>query len=77
MEPRDLTLPMIDGQRHLVAGERLVTAIAFAARTGRSDRTVYRFVTALVMTDSLLRGERWSAVLEAVDALELESAAGV
>lgn len=77
MGPEELNLTHIEGMRHLVVNEKLVTAAAFAARTGRPDSTVYRFVVALVLTDTLERGERWSAVLEAVDALELESAAGV
>lgn len=69
MKIENLTLTGIDQMRHLVVNERIITAAAFATRTGRPDATVYRFVVALVLTDSLERGERWSDVLEAVDAL--------
>lgn len=73
-----LTLASIDGMRHLTVSEHIVKAVAFAVRAGHKDRTAYRFVTALVMTDALEEGEpgtrRWWDVLKAV--MDLEQADG-
>lgn len=79
IEPDDLTLAGIDGIRHLITNEMLVKAVAFAVRntgrkvhTGRDDRTAYRFVTALVMTNTLEASTRWPKVLKTVMDLEAE-----
>lgn len=70
METHELTLTNIDSVRHLTASEDVVNAVAYAARAGASDRTAYRFVTALVMTASLMDRPRWPGVLRAVADLE-------
>lgn len=70
METHELTLTNIDSVRHLTASEDVVNAVAYAARAGASDRTAYRFVTALVMTASLMDRPRWPGVLRAVKELE-------
>lgn len=81
MTPEELTLPAIDGMRHLITTERIVKAVVFAEnyRMGRatldeSTRTAQRFVTALVMTDRLDKASEWTAVLDAV--LNLEDTEG-
>lgn len=70
MNPVHLTLAAIDNTRHLVTSEDIVKAVAFAARAAHSDRTSYRFVTALVMTDMLTERSYWPVVLRAVRQLE-------
>lgn len=70
MKIEELTLSMIDGQRHLTASEDIVSAVAFAARLGWGDVTCYRFVTALVMTDSLQDSSKWRPVLRRIDNLK-------
>lgn len=72
MSPDELTLASIDNQRHLVTSVELVSAVAFAARSGHTDRIAYRFVTALVMTDTLGSGIRWPEVLSIVAELTRE-----
>jgi hypothetical protein len=65
-----LTLTSIDSMRHLTVGEDIVAAVAFAARAGHSNRTAYRFVTALVMQDALTDPARWGDLLRMVMDLE-------
>lgn len=72
METAELSLSAIDSMRHLAASEPIVNAAAFAARAGHGDQTAYRFVTALVMTDTLATPGRWGTVLKAVMELEHE-----
>lgn len=72
IEPDELTLASIDGIRHLIINELMVKAITFAARSGHTDRTAYRFVVALVMTNTLDDGTRWPEVLKTVMELEDE-----
>lgn len=66
----DLTLGMVDNQRHLIASEKTVRAISYGARRTDSDRTVYRFVTALVMANCLDYPEYWPSVLAKINELE-------
>ena len=73
MDLDELTLTSIDNQRHLATSEDIVKAVAFAIRAGHTDRTAYRFVTALVMTDSLSPRRWWAAALEKVMQLEKEN----
>lgn len=70
MDVRELTLTSIDNHRHLTVSQDLVTAIAYAARSGCDDTTCYRFVTALVMTDSLTDHFKWLDVLKHTKRLE-------
>lgn len=74
MNREDLTLGMIDNMCHLTASEKIIQAAAFAARAGHTDRTVHRFVTALVMTDSLSPRKWWEDLLGRVARLEREEA---
>lgn len=73
MEIGDLNLVSIDGMRHLVVSEEVVTATAFAARAGFSDVTCYRFVVALVMTDTLKNVGQWRTVLAKVCSLKISA----
>lgn len=73
MDVDDLTLTSIDGHRHLATSEQIVKAVAFAIRAGHTSTTAYRFVTALVMTDSLSPRRGWAATLEKIMQLEKES----
>lgn len=72
MSPDELTLASIDNQRHLATSIEMVSAVAFAARAGYTDRIAYRFVTALVMTNTLGSGIRWPEVLSVVAELTRE-----
>lgn len=72
MKIEDLTLTMIDGQRHLTTSDQIVTAVAYAARRGFSNVTCSRFVTALVMTDMLRDAFQWPFVLKKIDELRIE-----
>lgn len=70
MRAEELTLPAIDCMRHLSTSWDIVRAVAFAARAGHSDRTAYRFVTALVMIGKLEWPQYWPEILKAVMELE-------
>lgn len=72
MDLEELTLLSIDTHRHLAVSQDLVTAIAFAARSGYDDTTCYRFVSALVMTNRLYDHFAWLDVLKYVKRLESE-----
>lgn len=79
MQPDELSLDSIDSMRHLIVNPLIVKAVTFAVRntgrevhTYRDDRTAYRFVTALVMTNTLEDGRQWPEVLETVTHLESE-----
>lgn len=72
MKVNDLTLPAIDCMRHLTTSWDIVRAVSFAACAGHSNRTSYRFVTALVMTDTLEWPQYWPETLKTV--MELEAA---
>lgn len=72
IDPDELSLASIDGMRHLIIGELIVKAIGFAVRAGHSDRTAYRFVVSLVMTNTLEDGARWPEVLKTIMELEEE-----
>lgn len=74
MRAEELTLGMIDNQRHLTTSIDIVQAVGFAVRAGHSDRTAYRFVTALVMLDRLQPRRWWAATLNTVMQLEKEEA---
>jgi hypothetical protein len=69
----DLSLLMIDNQRHLTTSEDIVSAVAWAARRGWGDFTCYRFVTALVMTDNLRqsRKDQWKIVMKKISDLQI------
>ena len=72
MDVRELTLASIDNHRHLAMSQDMVTAVAFAARSGYDDTFCYRFVSALVMTGQLYdrtRGE-WVRTLHHIKRLE-------
>jgi len=69
----DLSIPAIDGMRHLVVSEDVVTAVAFAVSRDHDVRTAYRFVTALVMTDRLEDRRTWRPVLAWVKRLEQDA----
>jgi hypothetical protein len=69
-----LTLTSIDSMRHLTTSEDIVAAVAFAARAGHSNRTTYRFVTALSMRGALTDPTRWGDLLRMVMDLEGEDA---
>lgn len=72
MDITELTLDSIDGHRHLAISQSLVTAVAYAARSGYDDTFCYRFVAALVMTDQLHDTTRggWLRVLNHIKRLE-------
>lgn len=72
MTPDELTLTSIDAMRHLATSQDMVTAVAFAARSGHDNTTCYRFVTALVMTDQLTNRFGWLDVLRRVKKLEAD-----
>lgn len=74
MNVNELTLASIDGHRHLAISQDLVTAVAFAARSGYDDTFCYRFVSALVMTDQLHDSTRggWLDVLKHIRRLEAQ-----
>lgn len=65
-----LSLTAIDSMRHLTTSEDIVAAVAFAARAGHTNRTAYRFVTALVMRDVLTDPAQWGDLLRQVMDLE-------
>jgi hypothetical protein len=73
MQPEELTLSMIDHQRHLTTSEEIVRAVGFAVRAGHQNHTAYRFVTALVMTGNLADRADWPKILLRV--MDLERAA--
>jgi hypothetical protein len=66
----DLKLRMIDDHARLVIGDKLVAAIAYAARRGWGNVSCRRFVTALVMMDALKDSGQWPAVLKKIDELK-------
>lgn len=66
MKVNELTLYMIDSERHLTTSEEIVAAVAYAARDGWSNTTAYRFVTALVMTDNLRNYVVWPVVIRQI-----------
>jgi hypothetical protein len=70
VQPEELSLCSIDSMCHLWSNEETVSAVAFAARAGHSDRTAYRFLTALGMTDNLTDRTDWPEVLLRVMDLE-------
>lgn len=72
MDVKELTLTSIDGHRHLTLSQDLVTAVAYAARSGYDDTTCYRFVSALVMTDKLFDHFAWLDVLKHIKRLEAQ-----
>lgn len=74
MNYEDLTLGMIDAQRHLTTSIDIVKAVAYAARGGCDDVRAYRFVTALVMTGLLHNTNWWPEVLGQVMHLETSRA---
>jgi hypothetical protein len=71
MVPEELTLIGIDGMRDHTVNEQVVNAVAFATRCGHNNRTAWRFVTALAITDNLAGRDNWPQVLMAV--MDLES----
>ncbi len=73
MTPDELTLASIDSMRHLTTSEEIVKAVAYAARYDNDDRTCYRFVTALGMTDNLTRQDAWFDILHEVNRLEAQA----
>jgi hypothetical protein len=70
MRTDNLSLAAIDGMRHLTASEDIVAAVVFAAKNGHGTTTAYRFVTALVMTNTLTDIAQWRETLERVTDLE-------
>lgn len=68
----DLNLTSIDGMRHLTVGEGIVAAVVFAAKNGHSTQTAYRFVTAVVMVDTLNGVTQWEYILRRIRVLERE-----
>lgn len=75
---KELTLPGIDGIRHLVTSEDVIKAVSFAVRhagnentTDESiDRTAYRFLVAVSMVGALEWPDEWIGILDHVLALE-------
>lgn len=74
MDLDELTLNSIDNMRHLTVSEDIVAAVAFAVRAGHSNATAYRFVTTLVMTNTLQLPGVWPSALRVV--MDLEEAGG-
>lgn len=73
MKIEDLTFTSIDAQRHLTTSEEIVAAVAFAVRNAWSDKGAYRFVTALIMTDTLTADRReWYAVMRQISYLTMQ-----
>lgn len=75
MDPEDLTITNIDSMRHLVVGECVVKAIAYAVRGDSEDHTAYRFATALTVTGRLENEGCWPELLEKIKKLEGERVA--
>jgi len=68
----DLTLSAVDVGKHAAVSEEVVTAVAFAAKMGYGPATCHRFVSALVVTNTLLDMIEWAAVLRKVRDLQLD-----
>lgn len=71
MKIEDLSLISIDGQAHLTTSEQVVSAAAWAARRGWGNYTALRFVTALVMTDTLRHTNKWPEVMKKINDLKI------
>lgn len=69
----DLSLVAIDGLRNHAASEEIVAAVVFAAQNGYGAHTAHRFVSALVMTDTLRDPSQWTPVLRKIVNLQIEA----
>lgn len=73
MEIDDLTLTSIDAHAHLAISQDVLVAVAWHARRGFSDQTTYRFISAVVMTDSLRHSERWPDICRRIQKLRIDA----
>ena len=73
MNTEELSLYAIDSHRPIVVSPEIVCAVAFAARLGWSERTTYRFVTAVVLTDNLRDRGLWPEIMRKVKNLQVNA----
>lgn len=74
MKIEDLTLTEIDGAAGPAASPEIVRASAYAARRGWGNRTCYRFVVALIVTNQLRHPDlsQWDAILKKIENLQIQ-----